>query len=63
MFKLTIDLGQIMISLLLGIVGYFVKRELEKISLRLDGHDGRILDLFEKVGELMGTVNARVKSR
>lgn len=54
-----IDIGQLIISGSIGIIGWFVKRELEKISKRLDGHDNQILGLVRSVSTLIGAFNIR----
>ena len=59
-FKGTIDVGQLIITSAIATIGYFVKKELTGINSRLDGHDGKILDLVRQVGILLGAVNARV---
>lgn len=54
MFTSTVDLGQILLGCLLGIIGYFIKRELSMIHKRLDKHDNIILNLFGSVNRLIG---------
>ena len=54
MFTFSVDLGQVIISFLIGISGYFVKRTLDKLEGRLDKHDELILDLVSKVSILIG---------
>jgi ABC-type transporter Mla subunit MlaD len=59
MISTHVDLGQIIIASMLGIIGYFVKRELASISNRLDKHDGQIIGLIKTVAEVYGAMNAR----
>jgi len=58
MLNTNIDLGQILVASLIAIVGYFVKRELNQITTRLDRHDSVILDLIRDVSTLIGRTNA-----
>lgn len=54
MFSFTVDLGQLFIMCMIGIVGYFAKKELDTINSRLDSHDRIILDVVAKIGRLFG---------
>lgn len=61
-----IDAGQVLISSVLsvvGLIGWFIRKELGTINSRLDDHDSKILGLVEKVSELIGAFNARQRDR
>jgi len=56
-FKWSIDLGQLIVSsgiLLVAIIIWFVKREINLFSTRLDKHDIIILQLVGDVQKLIG---------
>ena len=54
MFTLHIDLGQVIISFLIGSVGWFVKRTIDRLEKRLDHHDEIILDTVAKLNQVLG---------
>ena len=54
MFEFKIDLGQLIITSGIATIGYLIKRSLDKIESRLDGHDNKIYELMAKVQELIG---------
>lgn len=45
-----IDLGQIIIAGLIAVVGYFVKRTVERVEKRLDKHDDMFMSVFVALG-------------
>jgi PII-like signaling protein len=54
-----IDLGQLVIAILLsmiGIVGWFIKREITTFSRRLDMHEERFLQLSNQLSVVMGQI-------
>lgn len=59
MYKGTIDLGQIIISVLIAIVGYFVKRTIEKIESRVDEHEVILFKMHGDVKEIKGILGTR----
>lgn len=63
MFTTHIDLGQIILSSMIGIVGWFIKRELSSINGRLDNHDSKFYELVGQVNMLLGAFNARQQGR
>lgn len=53
-----IDLGQIVLVLLVGIVGWFVKREIEGLNRRLDNHENLIRGLADTVQYVAGKIDS-----
>jgi len=51
MFTNTIDLGQIITAILVSIVGFFMKREINTIGKRLDKHDDILFEFAKSIGE------------
>ena len=58
MFTLNVDLGQIIISALIGIIGWFIKRTIDSFGKRLDKHDEILIGLVGDVQRLIGQVGA-----
>jgi hypothetical protein len=54
MITTNIDLGQIIISSLLAIIGWFVVRTINQFSKRLDRHDDMLFNLVQDVQFLIG---------
>ena len=57
MIQWQIDIGQIIISfllLLLAMVAWFIKREIDSFGRRLDNHDNILLKLVGDVQRLIG---------
>lgn len=50
MITTSVDLGQLLIIGSLGIIGWFLKRELEHIRTRLARHDRMIFKVAVKLG-------------
>ena len=61
MFTLNVDLGQIIIASLIGMVGYFVKRTIDGVTIRIDKHDSILIDLIRSVAAITG--ERRIKPR
>lgn len=62
----TIDLGQIVISiflLLISVIGWFVKRDIETLSDRIDKHDVKLFELATSVNRLIGRYEADSERR
>lgn len=59
MFSFQVDLGQLLIVGAMGIIGWFVKKELTTINERLDGHDERIFTMMGQLQNLVGALSAR----
>lgn len=49
MISTNVDIGQLIIAALIGIVGWFINRSVSAIDKRLDRHDDELRDLFHKV--------------
>lgn len=58
MFTLNVDLGQIILSVLIGIIGWFMKRTIDSLGKRLDRHDEILIGLVGDVQRLIGQVGA-----
>lgn len=58
MISANIDLGQIIIASLIGIIGYFVKATISRFEVRLDKHDDIIRDLIATVNKIVGEKHA-----
>ena len=56
MFTPSIDLGQLALGILIAIIGWFVKKELNSLTTRLDRHDNILIRLVSELGELKGLV-------
>lgn len=63
MINSNIDLGQIIIACLITIVGFFVKRELNHFTKKLETHDTMLNDLLREVNQLIGYVGMRKSDR
>jgi len=51
MFTNSIDLGQVITAALIGIIGFFMKREINTIGKRLDKHDDILFEFAKSIGE------------
>jgi len=56
MFTPSIDLGQLVLGTLIAVIGWFVKKELNSLTARLDRHDNILIKLVSELGELKGLV-------
>ena len=54
MFHFQIDFGQLIITGMIAIIGWFVNRTVSRIDKTLDGHASLITDLVGKVNFLTG---------
>ena len=54
-----IDLGQLIIGILIGVVGFFVKLELNNFNFRLNRHDSILQTLISDTQRLIGIVDSR----
>lgn len=52
MFTFSIDLGQIVIASMMGIIGYSIKKTIDRIFETLDNHDKLINSLRIELAEL-----------
>lgn len=59
MIQSSIDLGQIIISSAIIIIGFFVRHELSRLTTRLDDHDDRLNELLKDVSRLVGQGQAQ----
>lgn len=55
--------GPVLISSVIAVIGYFIKKELQEIGERLSDHDDKIFEMSNKVQELIGAFNARQRER
>lgn len=60
MFTWNIDLGQILITCSIGIVGYLIKHILDHIMHTLDRHEDIIFKLSGKVEKLFGILSGKM---
>jgi len=54
MFTLHIDLGQVLLGGMIGIVGYFVKRMIDSFGSRLDKHENILFELSGQIQKVIG---------
>lgn len=54
MFSFNIDLGQLLISGLIAVVGWFVKRTIDKLERRMDRGEDAIFNLHGDMQTIMG---------
>ena len=45
MFTFHVDLGQVIISILIAIVGWFVKRTIDRFDKRIDNHENVLFNM------------------
>ena len=57
----TIDLGQVLISFLIGAVGWLIKREIMRFGTRLDQHEKALSEMIGAVSRVTGEVSVLVK--
>lgn len=56
MFTLNVDLGQLITTGMIGIVGYFVKRTIDKFEIRLDRHEEVIFKINGDIQAIIGSL-------
>lgn len=54
--NLHVDLGQIIISALIGIVGWLIKREVTSVGKRLDKHEEVLFEMNGVVTRAIGEI-------
>lgn len=54
MFTAHIDLGQILIASLIGIIGFFVKKTIDDISAKLQRHEDILFRLTGEMQRIIG---------
>ena len=59
MFTFNVDLGQLIISSLVGIVGWFSVRTLSRVETRLDRHDEQISEILEQLSFIIGSLRLK----
>lgn len=59
MITTHIDLGQIILASMIAIIGYLIKRMVDKVDARLDKHDILLVQLIKDVAHLIGIVGRR----
>lgn len=60
MFTSNIDLGQIILTCIIAIIGWFIKREITTLANRLDKHDNILFKMVADIHEVKGIVNRRI---
>lgn len=63
MFSFNIDLGQIIIAGLIGIVGYFFKRTIDEFKTRIDKHEDILFKMNGDLQLLVGNLGIERRSR
>lgn len=56
MVNTSIDLGQLIIAILITLVGFFIKRELNTFTKRLDIHDSILRKLITDTATVIGVL-------
>lgn len=59
MFTAHIDLGQVIISILIGTVGWFVKRTIDRMDRRLDKHEDVIFNMNGSIQRIAGVMGIK----
>ncbi len=59
MFHLNVDLGQIIISALIAIIGWLIKRTIDKFESRIDSHDKMLYEMNGNLKQVMGILGTR----
>ena len=49
MLSPNIDAGQLLITGMIAVIGYFIKRELDTITKRLDKHDSMLIRMISRM--------------
>ncbi len=63
MFTFNVDLGQLIIAGLIGIVGYFVKHTIDKVESRLDKNENAMFVMSNSVQRLIGNLEVSNERR
>lgn len=61
MFHLQLDLGQIIISVLIAIVGFFVKKTISDFGTRIDKHETILFKMAQDIQYIIGYLNIKAK--
>lgn len=59
MISSNIDLGQVINAGLVGVVGYFVKRLIDRVERRIDKHEDLMFEINGKVQNILGILGTR----
>lgn len=59
MITTHIDLGQLILAGMIGVIGYLIKRMVDRVDQRLDKHDALLMGLIKDVAHLIGIVGRR----
>ena len=57
----TIELGEIIVACTIGIVGWFIKKEIATLGQRLDKHEELIIAITKELSQVVGEVGILVK--
>ena len=57
----TIELGEIIVACTIGIVGWFIKKEIATLGQRLDKHEELIIAITKELSQVIGEVSILVK--
>lgn len=61
MLSTNIDLGQLILATLIGLVGWFLKKEINEFKTRLDEHEKGFFKLAGDVQRLIGQYEERAR--
>lgn len=62
-FSYNIDLGHLIVSSCVLVIGFFLRRELMTLTARLDNHDALLQGLIRDVSRMIGASEARERFR
>ena len=54
MFTFHVDLGQLIIAGLIGVVGYFVKRTIDRFETKIEQHENIFFNMNTDIQRLIG---------
>lgn len=54
MFTFHVDLGQVILAGMIGIIGYLVKRMVDQFGMRLDKHEDILFTLSGQIQKVIG---------
>ena len=57
----TIEIGQFFVGVMIGIVGWFIKKEINTLGQRLDTHEAMIVGITKDLAKVVGEVGVLVK--
>lgn len=63
MFTAHIDLGQLIISFLIGTVAWFIKRTIDKMDKRIDKHEDVLFNMNGNIQLIMGQMGIERRAK